>query len=357
MSASQRRRQRPPPPPQLVWWTLLVAAASFTARRGGAHGFAAIVPGGGDTPRTQVFAKPLNMTRKAKTPPAAAWQLADQAAADTQEWDVDRYQDQHSFVWQYGSSLIDMVFENDDHDATTTGQDSSSSSSEWRILDVGCGSGELTAQLAQRGGENCQVTGMDADAAMIRRAREQFPHLCFVQADVRDFDPAHMGAPFDVVFSNAALHWVPPADVDRAVARLSRALRPQTGRLVVEFGGRGNVRAIVEATQDRLGLEDDASSSPWYFPSIADFTRRLEEHGIEVTQAALYDRPTPLADGADGMANWLRMFGHAFWKDLPQDDKVDAVLQEVADRVRPTLWDGQEWKADYRRIRVVGRKL
>lgn len=258
------------------------------------------------------------------------------------QWDVDRYQDQHSFVWEYGSSLIDLVFNDDDDD--DNGDEHSQPKLD--ILDVGCGSGELTAQLAERG----VVTGLDADLSMVASAERQYPHVSFVHADVRDFDLGQEA--FDVVFSNAALHWVPPSDVDGAIQCMSRALRPG-GKFVVEFGGQGNVHTIVQALEERM----EGVSSPWYFPSIADFTARLERVGIETTMASLYDRPTPLTDGPEGLKNWLRMFGNTFWKDLPAGTDIDGILDDISDRVRPSLWDGKTWQADYRRLRVIGHKL
>lgn len=259
------------------------------------------------------------------------------------KWDVDRYQQQHSFVWEYGSSLIDLVLDGEDS------EDAISLPSP-RVLDVGCGSGELTAQLAKRG---CRAVGMDADPAMVQRAREQFKlqeDVDFFQADVRDFS---VSEPYDVLFSNAALHWVPPIDVDRAFGCLSHALKPG-GKLVVEFGGQGNVETIVQAVRD---CSAGRVESPWYFPSMGDVSTRLEAAGIEVTAALLYDRPTPLEAGPDGLANWLRMFGQAFWEQLPATTTVESVLADVSEKCRSQLWDGKQWKADYRRIRVVGRKL
>jgi SAM-dependent methyltransferase len=152
-----------------------------------------------------------------------------------------------------------------------------------------------------------------------------------------------------VVFSNAALHWIPPNDVDRAVASMAAALKP-SGRFIVEFGGKDNVKSIVRATLQVLDLQK--SASPWYFPSIANFTSILERHDIEVTTALLFDRPVVLEDG---LSNWLRMFGNKFFKDLSQDE-VERVLVQIHDKLRPFLFDGEQWTADCRRIRVVGRK-
>jgi SAM-dependent methyltransferase len=87
--------------------------------------------------------------------------------------------------------------------------------------------------------------------------------------------------PVDVVFPNAALHWIPPHDVDRAVASMAAVLKPG-GRFIVGFGGKGNVDSIVRATLQVLNFPEIAS--PWYFPSIADFTSILERHGTKSRQ-------------------------------------------------------------------------
>jgi predicted site-specific integrase-resolvase len=62
-----------------------------------------------------------------------------------------------------------------------------------------------------------------------------------------------------------------------------------------------------------------------------------------------------LEEGDDGLSNWLRMFGNKFFEDLSQDE-VERVLVQVNDKLRPFLFDGKQWTADYRRIRVVGQK-
>ena len=75
---------------------------------------------------------------------------------------------------------------------------------------------------------------------MIAKAQQQFPHLQFIQTDVCEFD---LEEPVDVIFSNAALHWVGNENnaAERAVVCMARALKPG-GRFVVEFGGKGNVK-------------------------------------------------------------------------------------------------------------------
>ena len=264
---------------------------------------------------------------------------------------MSRYQSLHSFDYEYGVSLVDLA-------DPKPGE---------RILDVGCGSGELTQALYERSllqendptnenrektETNITIMGMDYDPSMVEKAKEQFPHLEFFESDVRQLEVSSLPhGQVDLLFSNAALHWVPPKDASRAVAS-TRVIRPG-GRIVFEFGGKGNVEQIARACQEVTGVDYDF----WYFPSIADFSNLLQEQGIEVTQAALFDRPTALNDGDDGISNWVGMFGKKFLEHLSSAEEVDQALQAITDKLRPSLWDGEQWVTDYRRIRVVGQKL
>src|SRR5215475_8478674 len=79
-----------------------------------------------------------------------------------------------------------------------------------RIVDLGCGPGNLTRQLAERFGD-AEVVGLDSSPTMLQKAREHAAAgLAFVQLDIEGFaEGAGVGGSFDVIFSNAALHWVP----------------------------------------------------------------------------------------------------------------------------------------------------
>lgn len=131
---------------------------------------------------------------------------------------------------------------------------------------------------------------------MIEEARRLYPQLQFLEADAHNFDVVE---PFDAVFSNAALHWI--TKPDRVVGCIARDLNLK-GRLVVEFGGKG-VRHLSDAIETACSaVLGEKVPHPWYFPNIAEFASTLERHGLEVTQAVLIDRPTPL-EGSDGLRN------------------------------------------------------
>jgi trans-aconitate 2-methyltransferase len=194
---------------------------------------------------------------------------------------------------------------------------------------------------------------------MIQRAAEMFSFssddlsTVFFQGDACSFELPNKSQ-VDAIFSNAALHWV--LDAETSVATMSRILKPG-GRFVVEFGGKGNIQLIADAAVKALSMHGmDAQRSPWYFPSIGEYTSILERHGIEVTNAVLFDRPTVLEDGENGLANWLQMFAGPLLGSREQEEQ-ERIVNEILDILRPTSFNGTHWTADYRRIRIFGRKI
>lgn len=228
-------------------------------------------------------------------------------------WDPGEYDFAHHYVTDYGRSLVDLL-------APQAGE---------RILDLGCGTGHLTQQMAERG---AMAVGIDSSAEMIAQARQNYPKLRFELADAAGY---RAGEPFDAVFSNAALHWIrPPAAVAASIA----AGLKQGGRLVAEFGGKGNIASVIAV----------AGVNPWYFPSIAEYSTLLEAHGMEVTSAVLFDRPT-LLEGPSGLRDWLGMF---FKPALPEDQ-----VRHMEAELRPKLFNGTAWALDYRRLRIVASRV
>ncbi len=238
-------------------------------------------------------------------------------------WDARNYEDQHSYVWKFGASLLELL-------QPRSGE---------RILDVGCGTGQLTAEIAKFGAD---VIGLDSSEEMLRQARTNYPELTFVLADAAAF---RFAQPFDAIFSNAALHWVKNAPA--AVQSIAEALRTG-GRFVAELGGRNNIASIQRAMRTVLGPDADRRS-PWFFPSIGEYASLLERHGLEVREASLFDRPTPLA-GENAIENWLGMFcGLA-------GNSESARIPELVALLRPTQYRDGVWTLDYRRLRVQAEK-
>ncbi len=208
-----------------------------------------------------------------------------------------------------------------------------------RILDVGCGDGVLTEDLVKAG---AIVIGVDSS--------EDFVAACTAKGlDVRLMDGQSLSFAneFDVVFSNAALHWM--TDARAVVKGIRRALKPG-GRFVAEFGGHGNVAAIVTAMR-AVGLRRNGDLSlahPWYFPAPDVYRALLEEEGFTIKRIALIPRPVVLKTGIEG---WLMLFRKPFFQQF--GNEAETALAECVDLLRPSLCDGHgNWTADYVRLRV-----
>jgi trans-aconitate methyltransferase len=245
-----------------------------------------------------------------------------------QTWDPQRYARNARFVADLGAPVVELL-------APQPGE---------HILDLGCGDGALTAKLAARG---CQVVGIDASAEQIEAARKLGLDARVADAEHLDFD-----AEFDAVFSNAALHWM--RHPDKVITGVRRALRAK-GRFVAEMGGSGcvaKIKAALVAALGRRGIDGEAAS-PWYFPTVEEYSQRLRAGGFLAGYMALIPRPTPLPGD---VTSWLETFAESFTSRLPTAERP-AFLAEVQEVLRPQLCDSQgRWTADYVRLRFAATK-
>lgn len=248
------------------------------------------------------------------------------------QWNANLYDQSHSFVSKYGNSLLELL-------APKQGE---------RILDLGCGTGDLAQKLADSG---VDVIGVDKSENMVAKALNKYPSIPFV---VQDATALTYTNEFDAVFSNATLHWVKPPI--QALHCIYQSLK-QGGRFVAEFGGKGNVQTITDEIIKQIkeaGFQFKEEQFPWFYPSIAEYSALMEEAGFRVTFAQHFDRPTQL-DGEEGLKNWIAMFGHLLFDGIPEQTKND-IIANVEANVKDSLYRDGNWIADYKRIRVIGVK-
>ncbi len=247
--------------------------------------------------------------------------------AHGQDWSASSYQTHARFVSDLSGAVMEWL-------APQPGE---------RILDLGCGDGVIAADLKARG---VAVIGVDSSPDFIAAAQARG-----IDARLADGQKLTFDRDFDAVFSNAALHWM--TDAAGVASGVWRALRPG-GRFVAEFGGHGNVAAIVTAMR-AVGLRrggDIALAAPWYFPSPDIYGSLLAAQGFSLRRIELFPRPTGLPTG---MAEWLKLFRGPFFAQFgPQ---ADDALRETVELLRPALCDGNgNWTADYVRLRVEAVK-
>jgi len=242
-----------------------------------------------------------------------------------QRWNPESYREDAAFVPALGRPVVDLL-------DPQPGE---------RILDLGCGDGALTTELVARGAE---VVAVDASPDMIAAARAHD-----LDAHIADGQELGFNGEFDAVFSNAALHWM--TDPDAVLTGVRRALRPG-GRLVGEFGGAGNVQAVIDAMVATFAAHPEfgALHLPWYFPTAKAYRERLEATGFQVTTIGLHPRPTPLPGD---LAAWLAIFADAITAHLDVEQRAAFAVETMAHAASRLYDQPTGWQVDYVRLRFA----
>ncbi len=243
------------------------------------------------------------------------------------EWNSTLYDKKHNFVAEYGKGLLEFVPQN--------GKQS--------ILDLGCGTGILTVQLA----DLCKkVVGVDSSQSMVDKAKEEFSNIEFKVCDALALP---FEKEFDVVFSNAVFHWI--SDHDALLKNIYKVLK-SPGLLVCEFGANGNIATIESAFVKACNSLGYGYEPKFNFPTVESFGKLLEKNGFVIDRIYDYDRPTILKDKEQGLVNWMKQFYASELAVMPEDVQA-MVFDKVEELTRDILWNGVEWVADYRRLRVI----
>ncbi|KAF8967096.1 S-adenosyl-L-methionine-dependent methyltransferase [Flammula alnicola] len=259
---------------------------------------------------------------------------------DSSGWSASLYNKTASFVYSstFTQPVLDLL-------AAQPGE---------RILDIGCGSGELTMmlQLIVEQKDGGVVVGTDFSESMIEKAKQNGVKHAFV-ADAQDLeipkDDPVIQEKFDAVFSNAALHWC-KRDPLGVLISARKVLKPG-GRIVVEMGGFMNCVGIRSTLHEviRSKGHDPDETDPWYFPSMEDYVKLLITAGFEPKHMSLTPRITPLPTG---LYEWLNLFVRSSFLHEFSDDEAREIMREVEDRMRGDCRDTSgKWAIMYTRLR------
>lgn len=248
-----------------------------------------------------------------------------------QQWDSKLYDNQHKFVSNYGSDLLILL-------KPQNGE---------LILDLGCGTGTLTNEIAESG---AKVIGIDSSENMINQAKTNYPKVEFIIADGHKFNFTYQ---FDAVFSNAALHWM--IHPEQVLEKIYACLKPG-GRFVFEMGGHSNIEKVLNSiiiTANKFGLTYADVIN--YYPKLGTYSSMLEYAGFKVNYAQTIERPTKL-EGNEGLRNWVKMFRNNIIQQIPES-KQEAFFTALEETAKSTLFQNGIWWADYVRLRGIATKL
>jgi trans-aconitate 2-methyltransferase len=224
-----------------------------------------------------------------------------------------------------------------------------------RVLDLGCGDGATTASLAElvpRG----EVIGIDASQGMIDAAkRRETANLHFLLMDIDDM---RFADEFDVVFSNATLHWV--KNHEKLLANVARALR-QGGRLRFNFAAAGNCSTFIRVVRAAMAREGFAEHFkgfdwPWYMPSVIEYRRLATRIGLREVHVWGENADRFFPD-VEAMTRWVDQPSLVpFIARVSEVEKAafrDLVVEEM---VKATRQDDGRCFETFRRINVSARK-
>jgi trans-aconitate 2-methyltransferase len=175
-----------------------------------------------------------------------------------------------------------------------------------RVLDLGCGAGDLTATVAALVPDG-HVVGLEPQPSLLAEARARaLANQSFVEAPAQHLEDAVAGQRFDVVFSQSVLHWVPFADHPMILRQCRDVLKPG-GALRVECGGGDNVREVVAFLDDvsRSIAGPSAPRAPWTFVHAGAYLDLLLEAGFRVEDGYVHTVAQRRPFDRDSVLGWI----------------------------------------------------
>lgn len=203
------------------------------------------------------------------------------------------------------------------------------------ILDIGCGDGKITDALSRL--TNAEVIGIDQSLNMIRYAQKAFQTPHFEQMDAQSL---RFYERFDVVFSNAALHWV--KDHKAVLEGIYKALKPK-GKAILQMGGEGNGEKVFEALSNILPAYEgsvEAHEMPYTFHSDKTYETLLSTMNFSQYQACLVQKDM-VHENVQAFQGWLETAWFPF-------------INVVADERRAAFV--QDWIAAYLKLCPLDEK-
>ena len=199
------------------------------------------------------------------------------------------------------------------------------------ILDVGCGDGKITADFAVNSALS-KVMGIDSSPEMIAYAVQkyppsQYPNLAFDCVDARKLN---FEGQFNLIFSNAVLHWVD--NHQTFLIGANRALQ-DAGKLIISCGGQGNAAEVLEVFAELTtclpwSVYFSDFYNPYFFYGLQDYKRWLKKSNFAIKRLELVTKDMT-HQNREGLAGWIRTTWMPFTKRVPENERENFIAQFV----------------------------
>jgi trans-aconitate 2-methyltransferase len=222
------------------------------------------------------------------------------------------------------------------------------------VMDAGAGSGNLTKFLVDKVPHG-QIYAIDADPNMVEQAKSNLSAYRNVRVIHSSMEHVNLPTKVDVIFSNAALHWV--LDQEGVFSHFWRLLKPN-GELLIEYGGHGNVERAVRVISKLMEFSQFKEhfvnwKQSWYFPKADEIERLLENAKFRDIQINLSKRTTSFSD-RDEFAIFVKtVIMKPFLVYLSDSAKKEQFLDAFLKEIELSGW---KWSLDYVRLGVFARK-
>lgn len=213
------------------------------------------------------------------------------------------------------------------------------------VLDLGCGDGKVTAEIARLVGDG-SIVGVDNSRQMIALAQEKYAQNEHPNLSFQVMDASHLSFEncFDVVFSNAVLHWV--KNHQPVVEGLYKSLRIG-GKIILRMGGKGDAKGILSIMDEMITSSKWAQyfsefEFPFTFLGIDEYHVLLKDAGFSIKRVELMPKDMT-HDGKSGLEGWIRTTWLPYTERIPKEHRnefIEEASSKYLDKV-PLAADGK----------------
>ncbi len=200
------------------------------------------------------------------------------------------------------------------------------------VLDIGCGDGKVTAEIASLL-DSGEITGIDSSSEMIALAKSNFPNSIYKNIHFRLADASKLPFEnkFDVVFSNAVLHWI--QDHRPVLNGILNSLK-KGGIALLQMGGQGNAEAVLDVLGELIRTDEwceyfKGFDFPYAFYSPNEYKNWIRQIGFKERRVELIPKDM-IHRGREGLEGWIRTTWLPYTQRIKEDNR-NRFIEQIAE--------------------------